>query len=125
MRPQWLSRALLIVALLAVARPVIAHSPLERSRPADAAVLTRTPDKLELVFRHPVHLASVVLSPAGGGDPIAVATGHMDKAIERYELPLPRLAPETYTVDWRALADDGHVMSGSFSFTLRTEASGT
>ena len=125
MRPQWLSRALLIVALLTVARPVMAHSPLEQSRPLDGAVLAQAPDKLELVFRHPVHLASVVLSPAGGGDVIAIATGHMDKAIERYELPLPRLAPETYTVDWRALAGDGHVMSGSFSFTVRTEAPGT
>lgn len=125
MRPQWLSRALLIVALLTVARPVMAHSPLERSRPLDGAVLAQAPDELELVFRHPVHLASVILSPAGGGDVIAIATGHMDKAIERYELPLPRLAPETYTVDWRALAGDGHVMSGSLSFTVRTEAPGT
>ena len=118
----WLSKALLIVALLALARPVTAHSPLEQSRPADGAVLDQKPDKLELAFGHPVHLASVVLSPAGGGDPITIASGHMDKAIGRYELPLPRLAPETYTVDWRALASDGHVMSGSFSFTVRPEA---
>ena len=125
MRPQWLLSALLIVALLAVARPVTAHSPLEGSRPADGAVLAQAPDKLELVFSHPVHLASVVLSPAGGGDPITIASAHMDKAIGRYALSLPRLARETYMVDWRALASDGHVMSGSFSFTVRTEAPGT
>ena len=124
MRPQWLLSALLIVALLAVARPVTAHSPLEGSRPADGAVLAQAPDKLELVFSHPVHLASVVLSPAGG-DPITIASAHMDKAIGRYALSLPRLARETYMVDWRALASDGHVMSGSFSFTVRTETPGT
>ena len=122
MRPQWLSRALLIVALLALAQPVTAHSPLEQSRPADGAVLAQVPDKLQLVFRHPIHLASVVLLPTAGGDPIPIASGHMDKAIERYELPLPRLASKTYTVEWRALASDGHVMSGSFSFTVRPEA---
>ena len=71
----WLSKALLIVALLALARPVTAHSPLEQSRPADGAVLDQKPDKLELVFGHPVHLASVVLSPAAGGDPIRSPRG--------------------------------------------------
>ena len=31
---------------------------------------------------------------------------------------LPELQADDYTVDWRATGDDGHVMSGSFAFTV-------
>jgi methionine-rich copper-binding protein CopC len=33
-------------------------------------------------------------------------------------VPAPQLAPGAYTIRWRALGADNHVMSGTIRFTL-------
>jgi methionine-rich copper-binding protein CopC len=39
-------------------------------------------------------------------------------AAQQVSVPLPQLTPGTYTVSWRAVSDDGHVMPGAMHFTL-------
>ena len=39
-------------------------------------------------------------------------------AAQQVSVPLPQLTPGTYTVSWRAVSDDGHVMPGTLHFTL-------
>jgi methionine-rich copper-binding protein CopC len=34
-------------------------------------------------------------------------------------IPAPQLAPGSYTLSYRVLSDDGHIMSGSIKFRLR------
>ena len=107
---------LLAAALaLLLAAPAFAHSTLEKSIPADGATVS-APKTLELTFTKDLRLVTVRL----------VADGY-DKALEvdraapagtTFSLPLPSLEPAKYTVKWRASATDGHIMTGSFAFTV-------
>lgn len=45
-------------------------------------------------------------------------------AAKSITVPLPTIDAGTYVASWRAIGDDGHVVSGTFSFTVRTTASG-
>jgi len=43
----------------------------------------------------------------------------------RITIPLPKLLPGKYTLSWRAVGDDGHVVPGTLHFTvLESSASG-
>ena len=41
-----------------------------------------------------------------------------DGAVDGLEAPLPPLAAGRYRVDWRVLSTDGHVVSGTFAFSV-------
>ena len=42
-------------------------------------------------------------------------------ATAQISVPLPQLTPGTYSVSWRVVSDDGHVMSGALHFTLAAD----
>jgi hypothetical protein len=39
-------------------------------------------------------------------------------AAQQISIPPPPLTPGTYSVSWRVVSDDGHVMAGALHFTL-------
>ena len=39
----------------------------------------------------------------------------------RHTVALPAIAADDYEVRWRALSADGHLVKGSFSFTVGSE----
>lgn len=101
-----------VAALLFVA-PVLAHSALESSVPANGATVT-DPKTMTLTFSDAVRLVTVKLT--GKDADIALAVDKSAAAAKTFSLSLPALAPGTYEVKWTAGADDGHVMTGAFSF---------
>jgi methionine-rich copper-binding protein CopC len=42
-------------------------------------------------------------------------------AAQQISIPLPALTPGTYSVSWRAVSDDGHVMPGTLHCTLAAD----
>lgn len=92
------------------------HATLTGSNPPAGAQITQAPAQLTLTFSAPLHLTYVALAPSAG-EPIklAVLHRHMNTV---HSLPLPALAPNAYTVEWRAMSSDGHVMKGSWTFTM-------
>ena len=56
-----------------------------------------------------------LVSPRGEAQPLTVRT---DGAVDALEAPLPALAAGRYRVDWRVLSTDGHVVSGTFAFSV-------
>jgi len=115
--PFWL--AALFAALIAIGGRADAHAVLERSVPAPGERLETAPTEIRLEFNEPVD-ASVgfvrVLdsrsAKAADGAPEALDGGRT------LRLALPRLGEGLYTVTYRVLSSDGHVVAGSLVFVV-------
>ena len=84
--------------------------------PADGEVVTGSPEHLMIQFGHAMNIESVTLSTLTG-EVINLDVSHMGET-DHLMVDLPELQADDYTADWRATGQDGHVMSGSFSFTV-------
>ena len=111
------------VALLAVslqALPAAAHSPLVSSSPADGDVLETAPQAIEMKFRGTTRLVRLALTGAQSGE-VTLSDEHLMVEKHRHTVLLPAIAADEYEVRWRALSADGHLVKGSFSFTVGSE----
>jgi len=117
------SRLLRALPLLLLAAPAAApaHSQLVRSEPGRNATVTRVPERVKLWFSEriePAYAQLSVWSEAGkqvdAGD---AAVAPDDPAL--LSVSTPGLGPGRYTVRFRVLSVDGHVVESSFVFTVR------
>ena len=110
-------KRLIALALgLGLTAAVYAHTPLKASSPAADTVLA-APRAIELTFNGDVRLTAVTLTDPGGHEkhldavPAAVAS--------TFSLAIHEpLAPGKYTVVWRAVGGDTHIITGEFGFTV-------
>ena len=112
---------LVLVALGLVPGAAWGHAALVRSTPAQRAMLTRSPDRVRLWFNEPLEAKFATISVwdaqskqvdqqdglVGPEDPKALSVG------------IPTLGAGAYTVKYRVLSVDGHVVEGSLRFTVR------
>jgi copper resistance protein C len=105
-----------IALSILVAGPCQAHARLQSSSPADNGQLTQAPKSLTLNFSEAAQLA--VLKLVSDGKETVIPIDKTVAAAKSCTLPLPVLAPGKYTVQWTAVADDGHVSKGSFTFSI-------
>ena len=113
-----LSSLLAAVGLAAsLVSPALAHSLLIASVPPAGAVVNGAPS-VSLRFNNRIEkkLSQIRLVPPGGE--AHVLPVRADGAVDALEAPLPPLRPGRYRVDWRVLSTDGHVVSGSFAFSV-------
>jgi copper transport protein len=115
---------LLQLLLLAVAGgatlPALAHTALSESVPADHAVLESAPETLALRFSEPVRLTALSIQMDGAAKQ-AIEPLPTNEA-ERFDIDAPALADGHYTVSWRALSADAHVVTGEFMFVIGDDA---
>ena len=111
------------LAALAAPAPALAHATLVHESPGLRERLASPPAHVVLSYDQPVdavHDALVVLDAKGknvAGAPKAV------KVRRELVVSLPRNLPTgAYTVRWRALSSDGHVVSGIYTFGVRVPA---
>ena len=112
-----LSTVLAAVLTLALATAAQAHSLLLASVPAPGTAV-HDPPAVTLRFNNRIEkkLCQIRLVSAGGeAQALAVRT---DGALDGLEAPLPPLATGRYRIDWRVLSTDGHVVSGTFAFSV-------
>lgn len=97
---------------------VSAHVGLASSTPQDGAVLSESPTEITLNFSGEVRLAKVMLhSTDGKMHPLDFSMSMTPQAT--YEIGVKSdLAADDYTVYWTGMGDDGHKMSGEFSFKV-------
>jgi methionine-rich copper-binding protein CopC len=106
--------ALILGSTLAFA--LHAHTKLATTSPtADASVTA--PHALELTFEGEVRLTAVALADAAG------RTKHLDavptQVGNKFSLAIHEpLTAGKYTVTWRAVGGDTHIISGEFVFTV-------
>jgi len=115
--------ALGILATLALwgSLPAEAHAVLVRSTPAVKAVLTTAPDRVQLWFNEnlePAFARVSVWSASGTQVDLGDAAVTLDDP-KLLTVRLGPLAPGSYTVKYRVLSVDGHVVEREFAFTLR------
>ena len=108
---------IVLIALVALSPSLaLAHAQLASSVPADQAVLESPPKELALHFTEAVRLTAVTVARDGE------AAKQLDSlpagALKDFSLAAPTLAAGRYSVSWRALAADSHVMTGSFTFSV-------
>jgi len=115
---QWLASAALALQLLSAPTVLRAHAQPEGSYPAHGAVIDASPARIAVWFDHPMRLTAFELvGPAGA---VALSTRPGRQPVTRFETALTApLPPGRYTVRWRGLAGDGHVMADDFYFTVR------
>ena len=92
-------------------------SMVKKTVPSDGASMGRSPKEIRIAFAHPARLAVLRLTTIAG-EVIPVEFRQSEETSAEIVVALPELDPEDYTVHWRARGDDGHVMSGSFSFSI-------
>lgn len=114
-------RLLFIALLLTVTGATWAHAALTRSVPGNREVLAHPPEAIHLTFNEKVEAKfSKVSVEDAQGKPVAL--GAPAVAIDDpYALQAPLsgpLAPGRYTVRYRVLSQDGHVIERSFVFTI-------
>jgi methionine-rich copper-binding protein CopC len=112
---------LAIIAAIAVLPAIcLAHTHLLRSVPAEKANLESSPPAAMLVFAEPVTLTAIRIESATG-EKTAVKPPTASPSAEA-TVPLPTLVPGRYTMSWRAISEDGHIMSGVIHFTIAAKA---
>jgi methionine-rich copper-binding protein CopC len=98
-----------------------AHAYLVKAVPAQRAVVFAPPERLQLWFNERLEAAfsTLTVTDAAGK---AVDQGDMKVAPDDSKLlsvGLKPLTPGIYTVKFRVLSVDGHVVTNQFSFTVR------
>jgi methionine-rich copper-binding protein CopC len=117
-------RRLVLAGLAALLlRPAVAlgHAVLVKSVPAQRAALVEPPPRVELWFNErlePAYSKALVTNEAGTQvDLRDVAVSAEDP--RRLAVSLPVLVPGRYTVSFRVLSVDGHVVESKLTFTVK------
>jgi methionine-rich copper-binding protein CopC len=106
-----------VTLVVALSSTALAHSLLLSSAPSADAVVAGAP-AVTLRFNNRIEkkLSRIRLVPAQG-EPRTLSV-RTDGAVDVLEAPLPSLATGRYRVEWRVLSTDGHVVSGTFAFSV-------
>ncbi len=103
--------------VLGSATTAAAHGELTSTTPTDNAALTAAPQSLELQFTDAQSpTGATIVATTSGGE--AVELPAAATAGSTVSVPWPAANPAGgYIVNWRSLGTDGHVLSGSFTFS--------
>ena len=104
--------------------PAWAHDTLVASNPKDGAVLDRAPSAVVLRFDQPVgrRFGQVVVS---GPDGATYQDGQLQVSGSTVRQDLRALGPAgTYRIAWRVVSADGHPVSDTLTFRLRSAGTG-
>jgi copper resistance protein C len=114
-------RSTLLIILLMVPISSWGHAYLVKSSPARRAVLSNPPTRVVLWFNERLEAQFSQLSlwnaegqQVDGGD---VQVGPDDS--KNLSVGLPTLPAGSYTVKYRVLSVDGHIVEAEYSFTIR------
>jgi copper resistance protein C len=110
-----------VVLALGWPAPGSSHAYLVRSTPTARAVVARSPERVQLWFNERLEPAYSRVS-VWNRDAQRVDAG--DAEVERTEptrlsVSVPPLPAGGYTVKYRVLSVDGHVVEAAFTFTVR------
>jgi copper resistance protein C len=120
LRPALLGPAATAVLTL-VPTIALAHAVLVKSSPSARATLPEPPGRVELWFNErlePAYSRASVLDAAGAQVDLRDVTISRDDP-KRLTVSLPSLGPGRYTVRFRVLSVDGHVVESSMTFTVK------
>jgi methionine-rich copper-binding protein CopC len=98
-----------------------AHTHLEGAVPADRSTIASSPPSISLTFSEPTRVTALTLQK--GNETSEQKLGPLPGTAEKQlSVQPPKLEPGAYTVKWRAVGEDSHVMSGVLRFTVSAAA---
>ncbi len=97
----------------------VGHSDAPETVPADGSELAAAPDVVRFSFPEVVRLTAVRVFDSADEEIGLPEKRDMTPAKER-DIRMPDLPEGRYRVEWRALSEDGHPISGSFHFTVQS-----
>lgn len=109
--------AMMISAAPAAAHVVVKSSSIEQGGAYGAALGNPVPENLEIVFNGDVGLAELRLETVAG-EPVKLDFVKPKVFQASFIVPLPTLTAGAYVFLWRAVAKDGHAMSGKIEFSV-------
>lgn len=118
---QFLSLSVIVATMtLMHANQVLAHASLVKAEPARRAVLSTPPSRIHLWFNEEIEPAYAALSVLNENKkPITDNKVEVDsKDPKSVVLELPDMQPGRYTVKFRVLSVDGHVVDSEYNFTI-------
>jgi methionine-rich copper-binding protein CopC len=100
---------------------VEAHAVLVRSAPAGRATVSHTPERVDLWFSEPLEPAFSTISVwSASGARVDRKNGAVTTADpKQLSVAIDPIGAGTYTVRFRVLSVDGHVVESSFPFTVK------
>jgi copper resistance protein C len=112
---------MVIIASLALPLPVFAHAILVKSQPAADSTITESPKQVDAWFNDKVgseYKALAVINSAGK------RVDNKDVAQETFDqshlyTTVTDLPPDTYTVRYRVVSMDTHIVTGKYKFTIK------
>lgn len=111
-------------AALLVTPVAAAHSVLLEVEPADGATVEASPEQVVLTFNEHVNESFASLAVTTEDDRTNRATGEPVVDGPTVSAEIEDLDPGLYTVGYRVTSADGHVVSGSSTFTVAGDGSG-
>ena len=111
----------ILMAMCVYAAPALAHSMLVKAEPPRRAVVAKPPAQVRLWFNEELEgeYASLVVLDAEKHPVTEIKPQLAPDDPKSIVLPLPELTPGKYSVKFRVLSVDGHVVESSFDFTVK------
>lgn len=118
--------ALALLALLLSAAPASAHDVLESATPASGSTVTSA-STVTLTFEAPPvdlggHKNGIIVTDSGGRH---YETSCASVSGDLLTAPVRLGAAGTYSVQWRAVSPDGHLVGNTYTFTYQPSSSTT
>ncbi|OKY26173.1 copper resistance protein CopC [Thalassotalea sp. PP2-459] len=108
---------LVTLTLFTFSSMIFAHVHLDKSIPADNAMLMKAPEELSLSFSKPVYLVKITLKNKQGKK-ITFGFKPAKNKNTAFSWKLPKLKPDNYVAEMIFLGDDGHKMTDNVSFMV-------
>jgi copper transport protein len=117
-------RALLLAVLGALVLPAtaFAHASLRKETPSFKQRLAVAPRQVVLQFDQTVDALPKAIEVLTQDGKNVAGTPRVVTAQREIVAPVPRLPKGAYTVRWQALSNDGHIVSGVYTFGVRVTA---
>jgi methionine-rich copper-binding protein CopC len=108
---------LILVAAMASAQ---AHTHLKAATPAEGSTVKAAPENIVLTFSEAARLTALTLQKDGDTEEKKLSPLPTEAAAN-VTVPVPKLSPGKYTVNWRVVSGDNHIMSGKLHFTVAAQ----
>lgn len=118
-----LARMACALVLVGCSTLAFAHAKLVKADPANGSTVKAAPTKFVLTFGEPAKLTALSLQK--GAEPAKKIGSLPTDASAEISVPAPKMEPGKYTLSWRVVGDDGHVLPGKVTFTVGASPAAT
>jgi hypothetical protein len=113
------SVAFAVVLVVAGIAAALAHAKMNASIPKDGETVAAGLSEIQLQFSKPLRLTLIHVRRVEGQKEITVSSELPKSFVDSANVAVDALQAGSYEVSWTAVSKDGHVMKGSFTFSVK------